>query len=173
MTSRARHTITQNLCRRDAYLVLTYYEDLDSGSSIMAFASKASAQGLTILTASDISTLLATLDPELVLDSQRNAFLALNTQSDIPSGGIPPVQCPQRIVLKSGQTNNLFMPSRVADAGGTACKIVSVPMNGGEGGLPATTVVMDESTGKVKAVINARRLTALRNAAGMSPPLNV
>ena len=60
----------------------------------------------------------------------------------------------------------LFMPSRAAQAGGTACKIVSVPTSAGDGGLPATTVLMDETSGKVRAVINARRLTALRNACG-------
>ena len=60
----------------------------------------------------------------------------------------------------------LFMPSRAADAGGTAIKIVSVPSGGGAEGLPATTLVMDETTGRVRGVVNARKLTALRNACG-------
>lgn len=60
----------------------------------------------------------------------------------------------------------LFMPGRVNHQ--TAIKIVSVPKQGGDG-LPATTLVMDEKNGNVLAVINARRLTALRNAAGESP----
>ncbi|KAG8695928.1 hypothetical protein FRC08_007460, partial [Ceratobasidium sp. 394] len=35
-----------------------------------------------------------------------------------------------------------------------------------EGGLPATTLVLDEETGGVRAIVNSRALTALRNAAG-------
>jgi hypothetical protein len=33
-------------------------------------------------------------------------------------------------------------------------------------GIPATTIVLDEDTGGVKAIVNARSLTALRTAAG-------
>jgi ornithine cyclodeaminase/alanine dehydrogenase-like protein (mu-crystallin family) len=65
----------------------------------------------------------------------------------------------------------LFMPARNADAGGTACKIVSVPTAGGEDGLPGSTIIMDEESGKVRAVVNARKLTALRNACGECPVL--
>lgn len=67
----------------------------------------------------------------------------------------------------------LFMPARLVShlpppiLQGTALKIVSVPRNSGDTrGLPASTIVLDESTGAVKAVLNARNLTALRNAAG-------
>lgn len=55
------------------------------------------------------------------------------------------------------------MPGRINHR--TAIKIVSVPTAGGDG-LPGTTLVMDEETGHVRAVVNARKLTALRNAAG-------
>ena len=122
--------------------------------------------GVVILTTSDVSSVLSSLDPELALESQRNAFAALSTQFATSSHDIPTVQCPQRTTLKSETMTSLFMPSRVADAGGMACKIVSIPTNGGEGGLPATTVIMDEKTGRIKAIVNARRLTALRNACG-------
>lgn len=57
----------------------------------------------------------------------------------------------------------LFMPARVNAT--TTIKIVSVPKAGAEG-LPATTLVMDEKTGRVVGVVNARKLTAVRNAAG-------
>lgn len=59
----------------------------------------------------------------------------------------------------------LFMPGRVDRK--TAIKIVSVPTSGGDG-LPGTTLIMDEVSGRVRAVVNARRLTAQRNAAGES-----
>jgi ornithine cyclodeaminase/alanine dehydrogenase-like protein (mu-crystallin family) len=41
-----------------------------------------------------------------------------------------------------------------------------VPRKGGEGGIPGTTLVLDEASGGVRAVVNSRALTALRNAAG-------
>ena len=79
------------------------------------------------------------------------------------------IQTQHRITLTSPTVTSLFMPSRVdpsVGAAGMTCKIVSVPTQGGTGGLPASTVVMDENTGKVRALVNARKLTALRNAAG-------
>jgi ornithine cyclodeaminase/alanine dehydrogenase-like protein (mu-crystallin family) len=126
------------------------------------------SSNVTILTASDVFSVISTINPELAIVSQQNAFLALASQFAKPSDTIRSIQGPPRITLKSEHMTSLFMPSRVADAGGMACKIVSVPTNGGEGGLPATTVLINEETGKVKAVINARRLTALRNACGRS-----
>jgi len=59
------------------------------------------------------------------------------------------------------------MPSRI-DSVGTAMKAVSVPTSADAArlGLPASTIVMDEATGRVKAVINSRSLTAIRTAAG-------
>ncbi|PIL34380.1 hypothetical protein GSI_03155 [Ganoderma sinense ZZ0214-1] len=62
------------------------------------------------------------------------------------------------------------MPSRVAPTG-TTMKAVAVPtatapQDVKERGLPASTIVVDERSGGVKAMVNARNLTALRNAAG-------
>ncbi|KAG6906635.1 hypothetical protein DXG01_012833 [Tephrocybe rancida] len=57
----------------------------------------------------------------------------------------------------------LLMPAR--GLGGTTPKVVSVPRRG-EGGIPGSTIVMDEKTGSVKAMMNARSLTPFRNAAG-------
>lgn len=68
----------------------------------------------------------------------------------------------------SADQTMLFMPARVT--GTTSCKIVSVPRAGADG-LPGSTIMMDEKSGKVKAIMNARRLTALRNAAGECPSL--
>jgi ornithine cyclodeaminase/alanine dehydrogenase-like protein (mu-crystallin family) len=61
------------------------------------------------------------------------------------------------------------MPARASaqlQLGGIGVKVVSVPNGGRDGGLPATTTVFDEVTGRLRAVINARELTALRNACG-------
>lgn len=66
------------------------------------------------------------------------------------------------------------MPSRLATAdddsdggvaGATAVKVVAVPKpHCPVPGLPATTLLMDESTGSVRAVVNAAQLTGIRTA---------
>lgn len=74
-----------------------------------------------------------------------------------------------------GRYTILVMPSSVANYG-TTVKLVSVPhpaqaqahpTASARRGLPATTVVVDESTGAVKAVVNARALS-IRTALGTS-----
>ena len=60
------------------------------------------------------------------------------------------------------------MPARIPDIG-TTIKVVSVPLLPGDTrGIPASTLVIDEKTGATKALVNARSLTAIRTAAGMS-----
>jgi len=75
------------------------------------------------------------------------------------------VEMPLRTSILSPNYTTLFMPARLAEFG-SAIKVVSVPRGDVDTGIPATTVVMDDITGGVKAVVNARRLTALRTAAG-------
>ncbi|KAJ2920534.1 hypothetical protein H1R20_g16560, partial [Candolleomyces eurysporus] len=89
----------------------------------------------------------------------------------------PATQTPHRTTISTENHHILFMPARM-DAGpaeysdssvrasGTSVKIVSVPKASSTGGLPATTLVIDEHNGSVKAMVNARKLTALRNATG-------
>ncbi|EIW67960.1 hypothetical protein TREMEDRAFT_33090 [Tremella mesenterica DSM 1558] len=112
---------------------------------------------LTILTASDVDTIISSLDPETILQSQSEIFISLSTEDDNGKTQLPP-----RTSLKSNTNTTLYMPSRT-EKGEEGIKIVSVPLNGE--GLPASTILMDE-LGRVKGVINARKLTALRNAAG-------
>jgi ornithine cyclodeaminase/alanine dehydrogenase-like protein (mu-crystallin family) len=141
-----------------------------------------------ILTGNDVDQILHTLSVEVAVESQSKVFKAFSAQSrpksspnltDVADSGVSKstttssvssVQTPQRINLQSHQVTTLFMPSRVQLDGGEkngsmACKIVSVPTAGGDG-LPASTVVVDETRGNVKALVNARKLTAIRNAAG-------
>ena len=82
-------------------------------------------------------------------------------------------QIPHRTTILTENHKVLFMPARMADdsASETSIKIVSVPKGPSPGGLPATTLVIDELDGSVKAMVNARKLTALRNAAGQLIPL--
>ncbi|KAG5634524.1 hypothetical protein H0H81_001651 [Sphagnurus paluster] len=82
----------------------------------------------------------------------------------------PPItSTPHRTSIPTENHTALFMPARIAhpDLRGTTMKAVCVPRNSGDTrGLPASTIVLDEDTGAVKAIVNARNLTALRNAAG-------
>jgi len=81
------------------------------------------------------------------------------------------IQTPQRTAINSPSHTTLFMPARLSlpqdVLGGTSIKVVSVPLKEGDTrGLPATTLVLNEESGGVDAVVNARELTSLRNAAG-------
>lgn len=128
-----------------------------------------SSSNLTILSSSDVDSVLSSLDPELALASQSSVFTSFSRPPPpvcLAKSEVPEIQIPHRLTVLSPEMTMLFMPSRAGEAGGTGCKIVSVPSAGGEG-LPASTLVMDEKTGKVRAVINARKLTALRNASGV------
>lgn len=120
-----------------------------------------SASDLLILTAADVDAIISSLDLEAALSGQSQVFEAY---SNAAPSDVPPIQTPQRLSIQSQQATSLFMPARVAGSS-TACKIVSIPRNGGAEGLPATTLVIDDE-GKVRGVVNARKLTALRNACG-------
>lgn len=81
------------------------------------------------------------------------------------------IQIPHRTAIDMKSHTTLFMPARISSSRcaleGTSIKVVSVPRKEGDThGLPATTLVLNEETGAVEAVVNARELTALRNAAG-------
>jgi ornithine cyclodeaminase len=126
-----------------------------------------STSNLTILTARDVDKVLslpATVDK--AMETQAEVFRTFSalpvTSSDHPTD----VQMPDRIATATEGHTILYMPSRIKTAGGTGIKIVSVPTRGGEDGLPASTLLIDDSTGKVSGIINARQLTALRNACG-------
>ncbi|KAK8845430.1 hypothetical protein IAR55_006143 [Kwoniella newhampshirensis] len=133
---------------------------------------------LRILTASNVDSILSTLSPQLALASQASVLTAFSRPTPSTSSPVQ-IQTPHRVTISSEGSTMLFMPSRAPTSSDTttqttttttttttACKIVSVPSAGGSEGLPASTIVMDEKSGQVKALINARRLTALRNACG-------
>ncbi|KAM5540090.1 hypothetical protein V8D89_006230 [Ganoderma adspersum] len=118
---------------------------------------------LRILSASDVTKVTPRFSPDELVDLMADVFSRLS-RSDL---GI--VQ-PARTTVPSANHACLFMPSRVASVG-TTMKVVAVPTATApqdikERGLPASTIVVDERTGGVKAMVNARKLTALRNAAG-------
>ncbi|OCF32119.1 hypothetical protein I316_06275 [Kwoniella heveanensis BCC8398] len=118
---------------------------------------------LTILTARDVESVVNDADLAVVLESQAKVFVAYSSQGSSPSNASA-IQAPLRLSINTAQATTLYMPARV-DGLGTACKIVTLPKGGSVDGLPTTTIVQDDD-GVVRAVINARSLTALRNASG-------
>ena len=120
---------------------------------------------LRILSDSDVSKVTTRFSPDELVNLMADVFSRLS-KSD------PGVMQPPRTTVPSGNHTCLFMPSRVASAG-TTMKVVAVPtttapLDVKERGLPASTIVVDERSGGVRAIVNARNLTGLRNAAGMS-----
>lgn len=122
---------------------------------------------LIVLTASDVDTVLSKLDLELALSSQKDVLTAFSAFSASQETSPDDMQIPHRTTLVTESQKTLVMPSRAGELLG--CKFVAVPKEG-DGGLPGTTVVLDSETGKVKGLVNARKLTALRNACGKLQP---
>ncbi|KAE9409207.1 NAD(P)-binding protein [Gymnopus androsaceus JB14] len=117
---------------------------------------------LRVLTSVDVRNITSKLSPELLQSLMEDVF-ALISSSDT---GNESSYTPHRTSIPTENHTTLFMPGRISNIG-TTMKVVSVPSNPDDTrGLPASTLVLDKDTGAVKAIVNARSLTALRNAAG-------
>jgi len=92
---------------------------------------------MLVLSCADVDALLADVPPDELVRLMADVFRRVSGGSGI--------HMPHRLSVQTDTHNTLFMPSRVD---------------------PATTLVMDEASGGVKAVVNARNLTAIRTAAG-------
>ncbi|KAF8129758.1 hypothetical protein EV363DRAFT_1336308 [Boletus edulis] len=113
---------------------------------------------LLVLSTQDVDAVISELQPNDLENLMASVFCRLSSRSEYAS--------PHRTSILMARHTALFMPSRVPDLG-TTIKVVSVPSVPGAGqGLPASTIVLDEVTGCVKAIMNATYLTALRTAAG-------
>ncbi|KAF7291479.1 hypothetical protein MKEN_01482400 [Mycena kentingensis (nom. inval.)] len=121
---------------------------------------------LLCLAGTDVLRVSDQFSPEFLQSLMATVFSRLSNSDPTNSA----VWTPPRISIPMPAHTALFMPSRIASdstTGGTAVKIVSVPTSPTDArGLPASTLVLDEETGAVKAIVNAANLTALRNAAG-------
>jgi len=114
-----------------------------------------------VLSGQDVESVIRDFAPEELLALMARTFRSLSV-------ALPGISSPHRTKIETDHFVGLVMPSRIAfpDEGGTtAIKVVSLP-KGKHSGLPASTVVLDEKTGNVKAIVNAGTLTALRTAAG-------
>lgn len=118
---------------------------------------------LLVLSAADVAKVTAKFTPDELVALMADVFSRL---SERHRG----IHQPHRTAIPMENHTTLLMPSRISSAG-TTIKVVSVPSADApkdvkEKGLPGTTIVLDERSGGVRAVVNSRRLTALRNAAG-------
>ncbi|KAF8305659.1 NAD(P)-binding protein [Clavulina sp. PMI_390] len=111
-------------------------------------------RSIRVLDGKTVDDIVESLPPEGMINLMERVFTQLVLAT------------PARISIPSDNHDVLFMPSRISVAGGTGIKIVSVPKGKSADGLPATTLLMNEETGSVEAMINARQLTAVRNVAG-------
>ncbi|KAF8803960.1 NAD(P)-binding protein [Phlegmacium glaucopus] len=147
---------------------------------------------LLVLSSSDVDTITSNFSPQDLQLLMAQVFALISTEGTIDARKC--VSMPPRIVIPTLNHTALFMPAHIgtrpakisteapSDLGisnqspegqlptfaleGTAIKVVCVPAKSDPRGLPGTTLVLDQVTGGVKAVVNARNLTALRNAAG-------
>ncbi|TFK98300.1 hypothetical protein BDV98DRAFT_512454 [Pterulicium gracile] len=126
---------------------------------------------MLILSHDHVEAVLATLTTDDLLSLARRS-LCTNVP---PSTG--DATEPARLVRPSVSYTALFMPGwlpeesqevRSENGGSMGIKVVCVPSasNKKANGLPATTLLLDKTTGAVDAVVNAGALTAVRNTAG-------
>lgn len=133
--------------------------------------------GVLILSASNVKVLISKFKPSELQLLMARVFQLVSTppQPYEPAASYTP----HRTSIPTCNHTALFMPARIAyprSLSGTAIKVVSVPKSPTDlRGLPASTLVLDEDTGAVRAVVNATNLTALRNAAGVPAvrPINL
>ncbi|KAF8578066.1 NAD(P)-binding protein [Ramaria rubella] len=117
-----------------------------------------SGRPILVLSSLDVWNISSNLPLPQLLETIHSALRSSSQSSET-------TQAPHRSTIHSPQFTTLFMPSRMEFIPVTSIKVVSVPKHGGQGGLPATTLVMDEETGCLDSVVNSRSLTALRTAA--------
>ncbi|KAH0580482.1 hypothetical protein H2248_001981 [Termitomyces sp. 'cryptogamus'] len=127
---------------------------------------------LLVLSSTDVDHVLADFSPLELQNLMARVFYLISAPRQSP----PVIDTPHRTTIPMQGHTALFMPARLAHSHlrGTALKAVSVPQTSGDTrGLPASTIVIDEETGAVKALVNARSLTAFRNAAGSLLSTNI
>ncbi|KZT18779.1 NAD(P)-binding protein [Neolentinus lepideus HHB14362 ss-1] len=121
---------------------------------------------LRVLSAANVRQITSSFSTQDLLRQSAVIFSLLSsTKTEEHDAGS--ISSPHRTSIETTNHTVLFMPSRVRNVG-TAIKVVSVPMTdkARDGGLPASTMVLDEETGCAKALVNARSLTAVRTAGG-------
>lgn len=134
---------------------------------------------LRILSATQVDETLGSYSIDELLRETAKLFRMLhnNTSPGVGSGGVqaPHRNSVQTMNQKGGEyTYTYTMLSMLADVRGYGCanKIIAVPQKDKEkggpgGGLPASTIVLNESgDGRASVVMNSRALSAVRTALG-------
>ncbi|GAA5856819.1 hypothetical protein JCM5353_002845 [Sporobolomyces roseus] len=122
---------------------------------------------MLVLSKSDVAQITHSLSAQSLCDMIGTTMNSISNPPNSQSS-VAPIQNPQRISTESDSHKTLYMPSRLTTARGTntAIKVVAVPKPGCQiSGLPATTLLFDETTGGVKAVLDSSELTGIRTAA--------
>ncbi|GAA5978083.1 hypothetical protein JCM5350_007390 [Sporobolomyces pararoseus] len=123
---------------------------------------------LLVLSAGDVSRVTREIPASAFLAMLGSTMNAVTKQRDEP-GTIPSIQNPQRIGTESKSHKTLYMPSRLTtsdQSSATSIKIVAAPNpDCSVPGLPATTLLMNEETGRTDSIVNASELTGIRTAA--------
>lgn len=121
---------------------------------------------LLVLSSQDVERITSTFSPEYLQLLMADVFALASTPTTSTFPAAPLAYTPHRISIPTEHHKALFMPARIS-AMGTTMKVVSPPNDANDTrGLAASTIVLDKQTGAVQAIVNARSLTALRNAAG-------
>ena len=132
---------------------------------------------MLILSHADVEAVLATLTTDDLLSLARRSLCA-NVPPSTGAISHNDAKEPARLVRPSANYTALFMPGWLPESssqevggengGSMGIKVVCVPSasNKNAKGLPATTLLLDKTTGAVDAVVNAGALTAVRNTAG-------
>ncbi|KAI0262108.1 NAD-P-binding protein [Gloeopeniophorella convolvens] len=116
---------------------------------------------LLVLTAHDVANVSADWSTDDLQSLMARVFFTLSHPAPDAT-----IAAPHRTAIDMPSHRALFMPARISGIG-TTVKVVSVPTKSGDTrGIPGSTLVLDEGTGSVRALVNARSLTALRTAAG-------
>lgn len=126
---------------------------------------------LLVLSGSEVDKAVTKFTPQDLVNLMARVFvdLARSSTKQGDNDATTGVTIPHRSVIKGTNHQTLYMPSRIPSFG-SAIKIVSVPTANAPddvkaNGLPGSTAVVDDRTGEVVALVNARKLTSLRNAA--------
>ena len=112
---------------------------------------------LVVLGANDVEGVISKMPVDDLSNLMATVFRRYSLKSQIAM--------PHRTVIENRTINTLFMPSSMANLA-MSIKTVSVPKTGMSGSTNASTLLIDETTGAAKALINAGCLTAYRTAAG-------
>lgn len=109
-----------------------------------------------ILSSADVT---AAVDMPTAIEAMRQAFAALSSGDAV---------VPLRLALETPGGVALFMPGHIRTSGATAAKVVTVHPGNAERDLPvihAVVLVLEAETGRLLALMDGTRLTALRTGA--------